>query len=151
LDTTHKTTNTDNYLLYTIAVRHPAYCFTTDHSKAPVIKILEFVKNQGHHNVQRITIDVSYIELSAIQAVYPNAQVQWYLLHVARAWMNKIKELVKTGSSTQNGVKHRKIMTSLKEMMWEKNYVMFNERLRQFINDFTQHGINQISTYKLFS
>ncbi|ORE03322.1 hypothetical protein BCV72DRAFT_213471, partial [Rhizopus microsporus var. microsporus] len=98
LDVTHKTTNIDRCLLYTIVVRHSftstgcpvAFCFTTNHSARPIIEFLFFVKSQGHVDVQKITIDVSSVELNAIQAVYPEPRIQWCLFHVARAWMAKI-------------------------------------------------------------
>ncbi|ORE06803.1 hypothetical protein BCV72DRAFT_206738, partial [Rhizopus microsporus var. microsporus] len=84
LDATHKTINIDRCLLYTIIVRYSltgtgclvAFCFTKNHSARPITESLSFVKSQGHVDTQKITIDVSSVELSAIQAVYPEAQIQ---------------------------------------------------------------------------
>ncbi|ORE11114.1 hypothetical protein BCV72DRAFT_328559, partial [Rhizopus microsporus var. microsporus] len=81
LDTTHKTTNVDRCLLYTNVVRHSftgtgcpaAFCSTKNHSARPIIKFLSFVKSQGHVDAQEITMDVSSVELNAIQTVYPEA------------------------------------------------------------------------------
>lgn len=153
LDATHKTSNIDKCLLYTVVVRHPmtgtgcpvAFCFTTDHSTAPLLEFLTFLKNNGCSNVQKITIDVSNVELNAINAVFPQAQVQWCLFHVARAWMGKIKETVKTGISATNATTHKAIITSLKSMMWERNQAEFTVKLRDFIQEHLQY--TELMTY----
>lgn len=93
LDATHKTTNIDNYWLYTVVVCHPvtvtgcpvAYCYTTDHSVTPIAEFLSFLKDKGCTRVLKITIDVSHVELNAITSIYPEVQVQWCLFHVTRA------------------------------------------------------------------
>ena len=79
---------------------------------------------------------MSTSELNAIRASFPEAVVQWCLFHVARAWMSKIRELVKLGSSALNAQAHRSLITALKKMMWEKDRTAFLVLLQQFITEF---------------
>jgi transposase-like protein len=125
LDATYKTSNLRRYLLYTIVVRHPvtgtgccvAYMFTTDNGASPVKRFMISLRANGVTNLQKITIDVSNVELDAISTVYPEVQVQWCLFHVARAWMSKIREHIEVGSSHDNGLEQGRIMAHLKSMM----------------------------------
>jgi hypothetical protein len=84
LDATHKTANLPRCLLYTIVVRHPitgtgcpvAYMFTTNNGASSVVILLMFLRANGVTNLQKITTDVSNVELDAIRTVYPEVQVQ---------------------------------------------------------------------------
>ncbi|CEI90150.1 hypothetical protein RMCBS344292_04480 [Rhizopus microsporus] len=120
--------------MYTIVVRHPAtgtgcpvaYMFTEGHSMAAVSVFLSFVKNDiGVTTLEKIMIDVSTTEHAVITAVHPEAAVQWRLFHVSRAWMGKIRELIKLESLALNNQAHRAIIADLKAMMWEKNRETF--------------------------
>jgi hypothetical protein len=125
LDATHKTTNLPRCLLYTIVVRHPvtgtsylvAYMSTTNNGAPPAVRFLMFLRANGVTNLEKITIDVSNVELDAIRTVYPEVQVQWCLFHVARAWMGKIREHVRVGTSHANGIEQRRVITHLKSII----------------------------------
>ncbi|KAI8976880.1 hypothetical protein BDB01DRAFT_852855 [Pilobolus umbonatus] len=127
LDATHKTTNVNNCLLYNVIVRHPAtgtgcpvaYCYTTSHAVGPITELLTFFEEQ--------------------RAVFPEAQIQWCLFHVARAWSSKVREPSRTGSSATNSVLHRAVISALKGMMWERNTTEFNRRLVEFLASFGEH------------
>ncbi|CAO3644781.1 unnamed protein product [Mucor hiemalis] len=134
LDATHCVSHIEKGILYTIVIRHPisgtgcpvAYMFTKDHSMAAVSVFLSFVKNDiGVPSLDEITIDVSATEHAAITAIYPESTVQWCLFHVSRAWMGKIRELIKLGSTALNNQVHRNVITDLKLLMWEKNEEVF--------------------------
>ncbi|CEP16772.1 hypothetical protein [Parasitella parasitica] len=148
LDATHCVTNVERGLLYTIVLRHPvsgtgcpvAYMFTKDHSMAAVAVFLRFVKQDiGVASLEKITIDVSATEHAAITAVYPEATIQWCLFHVSRAWMGKIRELVKLGSTALNHQANREIITDLKTLMWEKNQETFLLKLLAFYTKYSQY------------
>ncbi|KAG1138593.1 hypothetical protein G6F37_010815 [Rhizopus arrhizus] len=144
LDATHCVTNIVKAILYTIVIRHPltgtgcpvAYMFTEDHSMYPIKEFPMFVRVAiGLQVIRKITIDVSATEYRAIQAVYPTATVQWCLFHVARAWMSKIRVLIKLGSTAQKAQVHKFLITSLKSMMWEKNVPECRRKLAEiFVN-----------------
>lgn len=145
MDATHSTTNIDKGILYTIVIRHPktgtgcpvAFFFSTDHSMVPIKDFLYFLRFQvGYRNLKKITIDMSAAEHNAISAVYPGVDVQWCLFHVARAWMGKIREYIKLGSSSLNAEAHKSVIGALKKMMWEKSQAEFLVQLRRFIEDF---------------
>ncbi|RCH90496.1 hypothetical protein CU097_008221 [Rhizopus azygosporus] len=116
-------------IMHTIVARHPtigtgcpvAYMFTEDHSMAAVSVFLSFVKNDiGVITLEKITINVSTTEHAAITTVHSEAAVQWCLFHVSRAWMGKIRELIKLESSALNNQVHRAIIADLTALMWEK-------------------------------
>lgn len=149
LDATHNTTNIKKGILYTIVVRNRvtgtgcpvAYFFTKDHSMLPLKHFLDFIKNTvGLQNPAKITIDVSNAELNAIRAIYPRTEVQWCLFHVARAWAKAIREQVKLGSFALNNIVHKKMMASLKAMMWERSKPEFTRKLREFMIEFAEYG-----------
>ncbi|KAG1450773.1 hypothetical protein G6F57_016327 [Rhizopus arrhizus] len=130
LDATHCVSHIQRGIIHRIVARHPAtgagcpvaYMFTEDRSMATVSVFLSFVKNDiWITTLEKITIDVSTIEHAAITAVYPEAAVQWCLFHVSRAWMRKIRELIKLESLALNNQVHRAIITDLKALMWKKN------------------------------
>ncbi|CEP20073.1 hypothetical protein [Parasitella parasitica] len=134
--------------LCTIVLRHPvsgtgcpvAYMFTNDHSMAAVAVFLRFVKQDiGVASLEKITIDVSATEHAAITAVYPEATIQWCLFHVNRAWMGKIRELAKLGSTALNHQAHREIITGSKALMWEKNQETFLLKLLAFYTKYSQY------------
>ncbi|KAG1172622.1 hypothetical protein G6F70_006439 [Rhizopus microsporus] len=134
LDATHCVSHIQRGIIHTIVARHPAtgagcpvaYMFTEDRSMATVSVFLSFVKNDiGITTLEKITVDVSITEHAALTAVYPEAAVQWCLFHVSRAWMRKIRELIKLESSALNNQVHRAIITDLKALMWKKNRVIF--------------------------
>lgn len=103
----------------------------------PAKEFLMFVRMSiGLQTIRKITIDVSSTKYRAIRAVYPQSTVQWCLFHVARAWMAKIRVLVKLGSSAQNAQVHKAMITSLKSMMWEKNADEFIKKLAGFLVTF---------------
>ncbi|CEP13527.1 hypothetical protein [Parasitella parasitica] len=134
LDATHCVSHIQRGILYTIVIRHAitgtgcpvAYMFTKDHSMASIAAFLSFVKHDiGAVSLEKITIDISATEHAAINAVYPEATIQWCLFHVSRAWMEKIRELVKLGSSALNNQIHKDIIADLKALMWERNPEVF--------------------------
>lgn len=148
LDATHSTTKIDKGILYTIVIRHPltgtgcpvAFFFTKDHSMLPVRDFLYFLRfTVGFNTLKKITIDMSSAELNAINTVYPGVVVQWCLFHVGRAWMSKIRELIKLGSSSLNAQAHKSVITVLKKLMWEKNKPAFINMLRSFIFDYQMY------------
>ncbi|KAI8322481.1 hypothetical protein EDC96DRAFT_596411 [Choanephora cucurbitarum] len=108
---------------YIVVVRHPitgtgcpvAYMLTEDHS------------------MNRPT------EHAAITRVYSEATIQWCLLHVSRAWMGKIRELVKLELSASNSQTHKTMITDLKAMMWEKEQETFLMKIVSFNMKFSQH------------
>lgn len=134
LGATHCVSHIQRGIMYTIVVRHPltgtgcpvAYMFTEDHSMAPITVSLSFIKNKiGLLNIKKNTIDVSATEHAAISAVYPEATIQWCLFHVARAWMGKIKELIKLESTAMSQQVHRQVIADMKKLMWEKDQQTF--------------------------
>lgn len=148
LDATHCISHIQKAILYTVVVRHPvtgtgcpvAYMYTKDHSMAAITVFLAFLKNEvGVTNLSKITIDVSAAEHAAINAVFPEATVQWCLFHVSRAWMAKIRELVKLGSTALNNQVHREIITDLKALMWEKSQEVFLLSWLAFYNKYDKY------------
>ncbi|GAA5803434.1 hypothetical protein HPULCUR_008916 [Helicostylum pulchrum] len=142
LDVTHCTSNIDKGILYTIVTRHPwtgtgcpvAFFFTTDHSMLPVKHFLYFLRYTVHFSsLKKITIDISTAERNAINSVYPEVVIQWCIFRVARAWMGKIREYIKLGSSAANARVHRAIITNFKRMMWEKDTSVFLPMLSEFV------------------
>lgn len=126
LDATHSTISIDKGILYPIVIRPPltgtgcpvAFFFTKDHSMLPIRNFLFFLRyTVGFVGFEKIIIDESTAELNAINAVFPGVGVQWCLFQVAGAWMSKIRELVKLGSSALNVQTHKLITTLLKRMM----------------------------------
>ncbi|GAA5817499.1 hypothetical protein MFLAVUS_011047 [Mucor flavus] len=139
LDATHCVTNIKNGILYTIVIRHPltgtgcpvAFMFTENHSMYPIKEFLMFVRlSIGLQAIRKIIIDISATEYNAIQAVYPNSTIQGCLFHVTKAWISKIRILVKLGNIAQNLQAHKSIMTCLKSMMWEKKIGEFTRKLK---------------------
>ncbi|KAG1048091.1 hypothetical protein G6F43_009497 [Rhizopus delemar] len=60
--------------------------------------------------------------------------------HYASIEAGKVREYVKLGSFALNNIVHKKIITCLKAMMWEKNATEFTKKLPNFIVEFAEHG-----------
>lgn len=75
-----------------------------------------------------------------LEQFFSGVAVQWCLFHVARAWIGKICELVKLGSSTVNAQVHKSLMTALKKMMWERNKATFLDMLHEFVIQFIMYS-----------
>lgn len=102
---------------------------------ATVTVFLAFLKNEvGVTSLSKITIDVSAAGHAAIDAVFPEVTVQWSLFHVNRAWMSKIRELVRLDSTSLNNQVHREITTDLNALMWEKGQEGFLLSWLEFYN-----------------
>ncbi|KAG2196535.1 hypothetical protein INT47_010374 [Mucor saturninus] len=135
-----------NGILYTIVTRNPltgigchvTVFFTIDQSMGILANFLTFLRNiVGILNIEKITIDVSSTELGAIQEVYPSANAQWCLFHVARAWTGKIRQLVKPGNTHRNNTIQNKIIADLEAMMWEHDRPVFTRKLTAFITEYS--------------
>lgn len=83
-----------------------------------------------------ITIDISSVELDAIQTVYPEVRIQWCFFHIAHAWMAKDKERFKINNMYHDSTERSKAIASLKQLMWERNAAEFNRKLQPFLIDF---------------
>lgn len=53
-------------------------------------------------NVRKITVDTSSTEYRAVQAVYPQATVQWCIFQSARGCMSNIRVLIELGIAANN-------------------------------------------------
>jgi hypothetical protein len=95
---------------------------------------------------QKITIDVSAVELDALSCVYPEAQVQW-CFHVARAWVGKLRTVIKLGSSSENELLRKRMMSDLKSLMWDRSKPEFTLKLSSFINNPEYLHITEFMSY----
>ena len=157
IDVSDATTNNEKGILYTVLICHPltgtgcpvAYLFTEDQTMAPIKELLLFLRDSvGLQHVHEIILDVNPTEVSDIQTVYPQAILHWCLFHVTRAWMTKIRTMIKSGNATQNAQVQKSLITSLKSMMWEKDVNEFNRKLAEvFVHYANYHEfLNYIKT-----
>ncbi|CAO3631321.1 unnamed protein product [Mucor hiemalis] len=150
LDAAHDITTIEKGILYTIVLRHPttgtgcpvAHMYTTDDSMLPIAEFLLFLRDKiglSSSTLKEISIDSSSTDYGAIKEIYPLANIQGCLFHVARFWMAKIKEMVKPGNATLNTAVHKSMIIQLKSMMWEKDTTNFVMKLAHFLTQFAMY------------
>ncbi|CAO3591984.1 unnamed protein product [Absidia cylindrospora] len=126
--------------LYTIVVRSPVtnkgvpVCFmlTSNEYTTTIGSWLKWIRTTINTNVQRIMIDCSSAEISAIKSAFPgdDGQVVSILLchwHIKRAWEHNLKQYVKGNSNNETMFLRSKVRRMLDDLMYATSSEKFTE------------------------
>ena len=145
LDATHHVSRHHLGILYSVVIKHPetgtgcpvGYLFTLDHSAAPLEKWVFFLRELGL-SPWKMTIDCSYVELNALQSVFPRIPIQWCTYHVGQAVWKALQTRVKLQKTEESKRLRSDMMQAFKEMMYTKDEENFHRLHNEFVNQFAE-------------
>lgn len=140
LDSTHKVTRY-GFELFTIVIQDPetmrgipvAFLLTSDKTSIPLQKWLADLQGLVGP-IKFITTDDSNMERKAIKDAFDGrVTIHLCLWHIARAWSNKIRSIVKEATVEESKRVRRTVLNELKEIMYEPELLQARIRITMFL------------------